>query len=140
MTYFPDVNLWIALAYPGHIHHPAALHWFGEAPEDELAFCRITQMGLLRLLTNRLVMGVNVLTPASAWRVYDDFERNPRIVFANEPPGIEIKWRNLHQPVQGPNSWTDAYLASFAIASDFTLVTFDAQLARRRNVRAHHLK
>ena len=141
MTYLPDVNLWIALASHGHVHHPAALHWFGQTLTHELAFCRITQMGLLRLLTNRHAMGANVLTPANAWRVYDDFARNPRIVFAKEPTGIEIQWRNhVQQPEQSVNSWTDAYLASFATASGFTLATFDVQLARRRNVSVHLVK
>jgi predicted nucleic acid-binding protein len=33
------------------------------------------------------------------------------------------------------NWWTDTYLAAFAHAAGFTLVTFDAQLAARKNVR-----
>ena len=53
----PDVNVWIALAAEGHIHHVPAREWFAAQPDASVAFCRITQMGLLRLLTNPNVMG-----------------------------------------------------------------------------------
>ena len=53
----PDVNVWIALAAEGHVHHLPARKWFAAQPTASVAFCRITQMGLLRLLTNSNVMG-----------------------------------------------------------------------------------
>ena len=59
MTYLPDVNVWIAMYSPGHAHHLAALDWFNGSSESDLLFCRVTQMGFLRLLTNRHVMGTN---------------------------------------------------------------------------------
>jgi predicted nucleic acid-binding protein len=71
MTYFPDVNVWIAMSLPGPIHYPAAVDWFNRTNENQIAFCRVTQMGFLRLLTNRHVMGANVLTPARAWQAFD---------------------------------------------------------------------
>jgi predicted nucleic acid-binding protein len=52
----PDVNIWIALAAEGHVHHVPARE-FTSQPDGSVAFCRITQMGLLRLLTNSNVMG-----------------------------------------------------------------------------------
>ena len=52
----PDV-IWIALAAEGHVHHVPARDWFAAQPAASVAFCRITQMGLLRLLTNSQVMG-----------------------------------------------------------------------------------
>jgi uncharacterized protein len=45
MTYFPDVNVWIAMYSPGHIHYPAAVDWFDHSGENRIAFCRITQLG-----------------------------------------------------------------------------------------------
>jgi predicted nucleic acid-binding protein len=48
----PDVNIWIALAAEDHVHHVPARDWFAAQPAASVAFCRITQMGLLRLLTN----------------------------------------------------------------------------------------
>jgi hypothetical protein len=55
---FPDINLWVALTYEGHVHHAVAAAWFGKLPPDAtFAFCRFTQLGLLRLLTTKAVMG-----------------------------------------------------------------------------------
>jgi toxin-antitoxin system PIN domain toxin len=134
MTYFPDVNVWIAMSLPGHIHYPAALDWFDNSHEDRIAFCRVTQMGFLRLLTNRHVMGSNVLTPARAWRAFDDLLQNTRIFFAEEPSDLG-EWRTImHRPETGLSAWTDAYLAAFAIGSGFTLVSFDSGFTRHRRL------
>jgi uncharacterized protein len=141
MTYLPDVNVWIALYSPGHIHHAMALAWFDRTIESELVFCRVTQMGFLRLLTNRHVMGINALSPSNAWTALDEFFNVARIFFAKEPPGLETTWRAMMERLGlGSNAWTDAYLIAFAAQAGVTLVTFDVRLARRKNVRAHLLR
>ena len=43
----PDINVWLALAAEGHLHHVPARDWFTAQPDASVAFCRITQMGLL---------------------------------------------------------------------------------------------
>ena len=53
----PDVNVWITLAWDGHVHRDIAKTWFASLDRSEAAFCRITQMGFLRLITNARVMG-----------------------------------------------------------------------------------
>ena len=55
-TALVDLNVWLALVYDGHVHHLAAVSWFEKVEGASAAFCRITQLGLLRLLTNRTVM------------------------------------------------------------------------------------
>jgi toxin-antitoxin system PIN domain toxin len=70
MTYLPDVNVWIALAAERHIHHRAARHWFNNIHDETLVFCRITQMGFLRLLTNKHVMQEDAMNPDGAWKAY----------------------------------------------------------------------
>ena len=59
-SYFPDVNIWIALTYRGHVHHPLAGRWFDGLGSEPVLFCRFTQLGFLRLLTNAHVMGGQV--------------------------------------------------------------------------------
>ena len=66
MTYFLDVNVWIALAAELHTHHRVARHWFRNLADDKLVFCRVTQLGFLRLLTNRHVMQEEVMSPDEA--------------------------------------------------------------------------
>ena len=62
MTCLADVNFWLALEIDDHIHHAGAMGWLQDTPEEDLAFCRITQIGFLRLLTNPHVMKTDVLT------------------------------------------------------------------------------
>lgn len=46
--------------------------------------------------------------------------------YTGEPASIEVEWRRLtHGSRRSPNVWTDAYLAAFAIAGGFEIVTFD---------------
>ena len=61
MIYLPDINVWIALAVAEHVHYEPAAEWLREpldsSSKDEIAFCRVTQMGFLRLLTSPKAMG-----------------------------------------------------------------------------------
>ncbi len=134
MTCFPDINVWIALVVAEHVHHEAAAAWYGSEEWNMLVFSRITQMGVLRLLTNGHAMGKNVVSAAGAWTIMDRLRHNPDIRFAAEPPGIESIWRDLTaSPQSSSNLWTDAWLAAFAIGTGYTLVTFDRGLARYTN-------
>lgn len=64
---FPDINVWLALTYEGHTHHADAAQWFATRSADAtFAFCRFTQLGLLRLLTADAVMGDEVMTQPQA--------------------------------------------------------------------------
>ena len=62
-----DANVWLALALEAHTHHERARTYWEQEAAPVAAFCRVTQMAFLRLLTNAAVMGAQVLTPAAAW-------------------------------------------------------------------------
>ncbi len=125
---FPDINVWVALTYQGHVHHANARRWFeslGQA--SRLFFCRFTQLGLLRLLTAEAVMGQDeVLTQPEAWTAYDRWLEDDRISFLEEPSELEAEFRTMTRaPRSAPKEWADAYLAAFAVSLQLTLVTFD---------------
>ena len=127
----PDVNIWVALAAEGHIHHLPAREWFAAQSDASVAFCRITQMGLLRLLTNSFVMGRAPRTIVQAWETFGQLRADRRLAFATEPDHLDFVWRQLMtQSGVGPSSWTDAYLAAFAEADSYSLVTFDSGFKR----------
>lgn len=130
---FPDVNVWLALTWEGHVHHLAARNWFESLPQvARLFFCRITQLGLLRLLSTPAVMGKEVLSQSEAWKAYDRWMEDVRISFLAEPPQLEEHFRALSRiPRPAPKNWADSYLAAFAKASDLSLVTFDRALGRQ---------
>jgi uncharacterized protein len=129
--FLPDVNLWLALAFDKHVHHLVAKNWFGGIPDGDCSFCRMTQQGFLRLATNPKVLGSEAVTLADAWRLYDRLLSDPRVAFALEPEGIEPLWRgHTRATLFSPNVWNDAYLAAFAQAVGYGLVTFDRGFAK----------
>jgi predicted nucleic acid-binding protein len=94
---FPDINVWMALTYDRHIHHAGARRWFETLEATaRLFFCRLTQLGLLRLLTTEAVMGRGeVMTQLGAWEAYDRWLEDGRVSFLDEPPGTERLFRSL---------------------------------------------
>ena len=126
-----DTNTWIALTVETHPHHSMAQRWYEAAPltVGDLMFCRLTEMGFLRLVTQKQVMkqcGLVALSNDEAVeylsRVYED----PAVVRVEEPPATRNLWLELAAgPHASPHVWTDAYLAAFAIGLDAEFVTFD---------------
>lgn len=132
-SFFPDVNVWIALVYDGHQQHSLALDWFLGLDSDVACFCRFTQLSFLRLLTNRVVMGDDVQSQRSAWDAYDLLAKDSRVSFQPEtdPKAIESairKWTASKHA--SANQWPDAYLAAFAAVENLNLITFDRALGR----------
>ena len=135
MTYLPDVNVWVALSVNQHTHNAAARRWLEEAADGTLAFCRVTQMGFLRLMTNSRALAGDALSTEDAWRLADRLRRDDSVIFATEPLGIDSAWREATKAHKsGSNFWTDAYLAAFAELSGYTLVTFDRGFRNHRTV------
>lgn len=133
---FPDVNVWLALSYQRHVHHPAAKAWFERLDENaRLCFCRFTQLGLLRLLTTDAVMGDDkVLSQAEAWRVYDSLNGDERILFLEEPSTMEATFRAFSRDTRpAPKDWADSYLMAFAAVAGLRLATFDKALHSKFN-------
>ncbi len=130
---FPDVNVWIALSYDGHVHHKAAQEWFSTLDENAmLCFCRITQISFLRLLTTAAILGRDVLTQASAWETFDAWMESGRVLFLDEPAGLEHPFRQMSEARRpSPKDWTDSYLAAFASIAGLRLVTFDRSFLTR---------
>jgi hypothetical protein len=141
MIYLPDVNVWIALTSDQHVHHSSANQWIQKLETDKLAFCHVTELGFLRLLTNHHVMGDNVLKPVQAWHIYDTLRGDPRVTFSAEQSGFSSQWRATGNLISGgPNAWTDAYLAAFALDRNMTVATFDRRFKPLNNCLVHTLQ
>jgi toxin-antitoxin system PIN domain toxin len=130
----PDINVWVALTYEGHVHHIRARSWFESVGgSGRLFFCRFTQLGLLRLLTAEAVMGRDeVMTQVEAWKTFDSWLQDERIGFLDEPSETEAPFRAMTRLRQAaPKDWADSYLAAFALAAQLTLVTFDQSFSSK---------
>jgi toxin-antitoxin system PIN domain toxin len=129
---FPDVNVWFALAVADHPQHRPALAWWNEE-SSLVGFSRLTQLGLLRLLTTASAMGGLPLTNEEAWGVYAGFLADSRVRVFPELPVLDDLFRSFSGMRQAsPKVWVDAYLAAHAAASEATLVTFDKAFPRYR--------
>ena len=144
-SYLIDLNVWLALSWRLHPNSAAAHQWLAALPpaKTRLLFCRITQLGLLRLLTSKMVMGDSTLNIAEAFATFDRWSEDPRVEFANEPRGLEATFRRISAALAkqaATKAIMDAYLAALAESERATLVTADRALgaiARRR--RAPHV-
>lgn len=133
ISFFPDLNVWLALSVGSHAHSCDAWHWLDMlSSEATLIFSRYTQVGLLRLLTNRSVMGEQTLILREAWAVYERWLNDPRVEFHPEPRGIDAAFREATAPFaaqQASKLVGDCYLLAYAKQSHATLVTFDGALS-----------
>lgn len=128
----PDVNVWFALSLDKHEHHRVAWQWYRSLRLEQPAFCRVTQLSLLRLLTDKAAAGEQVLTQIQAWSVYDRWLGKGGARFLEEPLGLDLEFRfhtNRSEPAH--KTWNDSYLIAFAAASSLPLITFDKGLSRR---------
>lgn len=77
-------------------------------------------------------MGPEAMTQAASWNVFDTFLSNPTITLVEEPVGFDLLFRD-HTTLDeiSPKLWADGYLAAFAEAGGYSLVSFDKALAKR---------
>jgi hypothetical protein len=112
----PDLNVWLALACPAHSHHLHAVHychyWEQQAAEQVL-FCAVTALGLVRLVCQPKLMGTAVKNAAEASDLLEALYQQPGVQLAKpEHNG----WEVFHQLLRGPELparlCTDAQLAA----------------------------
>ena len=131
-SFFPDLNVWLALSVASHRHNAQAWTWLNVMPQEpRLIFSRYTQMGLLRLLTNEAVMGEQTLTIRKAWSVYDEWLSDERVEFYPESRDLDALFRKATEPFgrKKATKWIgDCYLLAYAQATHAWLITFDRGL------------
>jgi predicted nucleic acid-binding protein len=72
-------------------------------------------------------VGLAPLNNQEAWTTYATLRANPRVVWAEEPSGLEPAWQAFAlRATASPKLWMDAYLAAFTVAGGWKLATADA--------------
>jgi len=131
-SFFPDLNVWLALSDAGNVHNNTVWSWLNQIAHDsKLGFSRDTQIGLLRLLSNQSVMGQLTLTLREAWAVCDGWLEDPRVTFYPEPRDLDSAFREATSPFADKPAakWVgDCYLLAYAKSTGSVLVTFDQGL------------
>jgi uncharacterized protein len=138
----PDINVWLALAVQEHPHHAAAkrywdgvqldMHTTPNTAVQKIYFCRVTMLGLVRLLCQPKVVGEGALTLPAAWAVYQSFRALPVIDLLADPADCDTHIQTLlaAQGTLPARLWTDAYLAALAQSTGMRLVSFDRDFER----------
>jgi toxin-antitoxin system PIN domain toxin len=122
-----DINVLLPLVVPSHSHHRIALAWFDGLAAGQAGLCRSAQLGMIRLLANRSLMGKYAIPAHEGWLLVERLLRDERMEFVGEPTAVEsILPDLLKQKIPNGNVVGDAYLAAFAIASARRMVTLDA--------------
>lgn len=132
MAYLADVNVLIALLSARHSASARAVAWLDRQEEvGGILLCRVAQMGALRILTNPAAMKEDVQPASAIWAALDLVLSDERFMWVEEPLGLELEWRRLtgSLPV-GRSAETDTFLAAFASAGGFRLLTFDRGFRR----------
>ena len=81
-------------------------------------------------------MGRFASNQRDAWKCYEKLLLDDRVAFLDEPSSLEPIWRRFtHSSKAEPGTWTDAYLAAFAIAARLSFVTFDRGFNRFAQLR-----
>jgi predicted nucleic acid-binding protein len=117
MKYIVDVNVLLPLLVGEHAAQAVAWRWWKQQDDDSVGLCLPVRLGVLRLLTNPLVMKKLAVTPREALSAWDVLQQDPRCFCQDDRSADhELLFR---QYVTGsaisPNIWTDAWLAALAV-------------------------
>src|ERR1700675_1017882 len=111
-----DVNVWLALLVRQHEHHRLARKWFDTLTAGEGGLCRLVQLGLMRLLANRTIMGDHAIRASEHGTLIDALLEDERVDFPPEPPELgSIFPALLRYPIPTGKLVADTYLAAFAL-------------------------
>ena len=78
----PDLTVWLALACPGHSHNHQALRYWEQPAAEQVLFCTVTALGLVRLLCQPKLMGAAVKTAGEASALLEAFCQQPGVSMA----------------------------------------------------------
>ncbi|MEO8052994.1 MAG: TA system VapC family ribonuclease toxin [Acidobacteriota bacterium] len=130
-----DVNIWLSLLVRQHQHHRIARKWYEALDAAEAGLCRFVQLGLIRLLGNRSIMGSDAISAVAAWDLIDELLADERVEFVSEPPDFNNFFPSLlSYSVPTGKLVGDAYLAAFALSASRRLVTLDAGFRQFRGL------
>lgn len=119
-----DLNILTALLWPAHEHHEAAHRWFGARRNRHWATCAITELGLIRLITNPS-FSRDALSPADALVLLASNLAHEHHDFWIEDLSVTEALDAVPRKLQGHKQVTDAYLLALANHHNGALATFD---------------
>ena len=138
--YLLDVNVLLALVWPHYQGHESAHTWFVKSGCHGWATNPLTQLGMVRLLTNPAVMQ-GAVSAGAALEALADLTRHEGHEFWPLDREIAACLRPVSSTLRGHRQWTDAMLLWHAKERGGVLVSFDSCLRSMagRDLAAHVL-
>ena len=122
-----DVNVLLALAWPNHQFHAAALRRL-ESGRDRWATCALSQLGFIRLSSNPAAVPA-AKTPAEAATLLAAMVKDPLHVYLKSLSApCDEESIQIFERILGSRQVTDAYLLRLARQHRAKLITFDTKL------------
>ena len=122
------MNVLVALAWPNHIHHARAQHWFASVRDQGWATCPITESGFVRVSSNSRVIP-DAATPSAAIEILRRIRSLPGHTFWRDDVSPSDPEAEPFSRVVGYRQVTAAHLLTMAIRNEGVLATFDRSLA-----------
>ena len=119
-----DVNFLVALAWPNHIHHGAAVRWFEDNHERGWATCPLTQSGFVRVSSNQRAVP-EARTPIEAIVLLRQLTALGSHEFWADNIAMASSEYIDAERIVGYRQVTDAHLLALARDHGGKLVTFD---------------
>jgi uncharacterized protein len=122
-----DVNLLIALAWPTHVHHGAALAWFQENQALGWATCPLTQSGFVRISSNEKALP-DAKTPQEAVLLLRRIVALPHHQFWQDDVSLATSSLFDATRLTGYRQVTDAHLVTLALHRGGRLATVERKI------------
>jgi toxin-antitoxin system PIN domain toxin len=127
-AYLLDVNVLVALAWPGHRFHAVAQGWFNRNAAKGWATCPLVQAGFVRIVSNPAFSPRSV-SPKEAIRALATSLKHPAHHFWVDDISLASGLLNIADRIQGHQQVTDAHLLALAVKHRGILATFDKGIA-----------
>ena len=122
-----DVNLLVALAWPNHVHHAAAIRWFLTDAQRAWATTLLTETGFVRVSSNPRILN-EPATPHAALSLLAQWQTRAQHQFWSSDHGLVELDDDLRDRLAGHRQVTDAALVAVARHHDGLVATFDRGL------------
>jgi toxin-antitoxin system PIN domain toxin len=122
-----DVNVLVALAWPGHEAHEQVQVWFARKADLGWATCPFTQSGFVRVISNP-AFSTRAVSPQDALRALNTSIKHPAHRFWAADIGFGEAVRRFQSRLVGHKQVTDAYLLGIAQHKRGKVVTLDRSL------------
>jgi uncharacterized protein len=126
-SFLLDVNVLVALSWPGHRFHDRTQRWFARNSGKGWATCPLTQAGFVRIVSNP-AFSQRAVTPRDAIRALQITVRHPRHEFWKDDLNLAEAVSAFEDRLVGHQQITDAYLLGLAMHKKGKLATLDRSM------------